>query len=183
MATNLDAIKGTLVGITKGENVLDMLIEFERTLDNLEIFAYKNWLMGELVSGPDIERYWFVTTWMFLYKMMPDPDAGLRLTKIGAKVFFEKSTFSHPAKVRGPEDWADPISKKAKTVTSDVWLVTIKLPMKYITRGLEQMDSIILSDLEKANSDLAQAMEESQPLPEPEMDAMAAEPMDQEEMQ
>ena len=57
MATNLDAIKGTLVGITKGENVLDMLIEFERTLDNLEIFAYKNWLMGELVSGPDIERY------------------------------------------------------------------------------------------------------------------------------
>ena len=76
----------------------------------------------------------------------------------------------------------DPISKKAKTVTSDVWLVTIKLPMKYITRGLEQMDSIILSDLEKANSELAQAMEESQPLPEPEIDAAAA-PMGQEEMQ
>ena len=82
MATNLDAIKGTLVGITKGENVLDMLIEFERTLDNLEIFAYKNWLMGELVSGPDIERYWFVTTWMFPYKMMPDPDAGLRRKRL-----------------------------------------------------------------------------------------------------
>jgi hypothetical protein len=46
--TNLDAIKQTLVGVTKGENVLDMLIEFERTLDNAEVFAYRNWILGEL---------------------------------------------------------------------------------------------------------------------------------------
>ena len=54
MATDLESIKKTLVNISKGNDILDMLIEFERTMDNAEIFAYKNWIMGELVEGPDI---------------------------------------------------------------------------------------------------------------------------------
>jgi hypothetical protein len=51
MATDLDSIKQTLVNISKGESLLDTLLEFERTLDNAEIFAYKNWILGELVEG------------------------------------------------------------------------------------------------------------------------------------
>ena len=37
--TDLDSIKQTLVGISKGDTILDTLLEFERTLDNAEIFA------------------------------------------------------------------------------------------------------------------------------------------------
>jgi hypothetical protein len=160
MATDLDTIKSTLVGISKGEGILDMLIEFERTLDNAELFAYKNWILGEIVEGPIISRYWFKVTFMYPYSMMPDPKAGLRLTKLGALVNFRKGTFSKPVKVRGPEDWSDIQSKKAKMADHDVWLVTIDMPIRYIKGGLENIDDIIQQDIEDTNEELAGAYDE-----------------------
>lgn len=162
--TDLDSIKKTLVGISKGDDILDTLLEFERTLDNAELFAYKNWILGELVEGPIIQRYWYKTVWMFPYAMMPDPNGGLRLTKLGAKVNFRKGVFKKPVKVTGPQDWRDPESKRAKMGEHDVWLVTIELPIKYINRGLEQIDNIIQQDIDTTNAELADAyQDESQP--------------------
>lgn len=157
MTTNLDSIKTTLVNISKGNNVLDTLIEMERTLDNAEIFAYKNWILGELVEGPHISRYWYKVVFMYPYDLMPDPNAGLRLTKIGAKVNFRKGVFKKPVKVEGPQDWVDPQSKRAKMAEHEIWLVTIELPLKYINRGLEQADEIIQRDIDDTNAKLANA--------------------------
>ena len=177
MATDLDTIKQTLIGISKGETLLDTLLEFERTLDNAEIFAYKNWILGELVEGPDISRYWYRTIWMFPYKMMPDPNGGLRLTKIGARVSYKKGIFKKPVKVHGPQDWVDPSSKRAKMVEHDIWLVTIDLPIKYINRGLDEIDDIIQRDLERSQEDLANAFEPSEEPMEQDM-GMEGEDMD-----
>ena len=160
MTTNLDTIKSTLVGISKGEGLLDMLIEFERTLDNVEIFAYRNWMLGEIVDGPHISRYWFKVTLMFPYKMMPDPNAGLRLTKLGVRMGFRKGTFHKPVKVHGPADWADPETKRAKMAEHKVWLVDIDMPLKFIKRGLENNDDIIQKDIDKAEEELSDAFEE-----------------------
>jgi len=167
MATDLDSIKKTLVSISKGESILDTLLEFERTLDNAELFAYKNWILGELVEGPIISRYWYKTVWMFPYAMMPDPDGGLRLTKLGAKVNFQKGIFKKPIKVEGPADWVDPQTKRAKMVDHDIWLVTIELPLKYINRGLENIDDIIQQDIEDTNSELADAFDDQVQTEEP----------------
>ncbi len=158
--TDLESIKKTLVNISKGNDILDTLLEFERTLDNAEIFAYKNWILGEIVEGPDISRYWYKVTLMYPYHSMPDPDAGLRLTKIGAKVSFRKGTFTFPVKVKGPEDWIDPESKRAKLKNSQIWLVTIELPIKFINRGLENSEEIIKKDIEKSNAELSQAYDD-----------------------
>lgn len=159
--TDLESIKKVLVNISKGNNVLDMLIEFERTLDNSEIFAYQNWLLGEIVEGPDIGRYWFKLVLMYPYTKMPDPDGGLRLTKLGAKVNFRKGIFKKPTKVRGPEDWDDMTTKKAKLEEHDIWLVTIELPMKYIDRGLEHNDEVIRRDVDATNEELSDAFDDS----------------------
>lgn len=172
MTTDLDSIKKTLVGISKGDDILDTLLEFERTLDNAELFAYKNWILGELVEGPIIQRYWYKTVWMFPYAMMPDPNGGLRLTKLGAKVNFRKGVFKKPVKVTGPQDWRDPESKRAKMGEHDVWLVTIELPIKYINRGLEQIDNIIQQDIDATNAELADAYQDEAP---PEVDDMGGE--------
>lgn len=177
MTTDLDSIKQTLVGISRGENILDTLIEFERTLDNAEIFAYKNWILGELVEGPEIGRYWYKTTWMYPYAMMPDPNGGLRLTKIGAKVNFRKGVFKKPVRVEGPQDWQDPQSKKAKMSEHEIWLVTIELPLKYINRGLEQADDVIQKDIQNTNAELADAFEDED-TDETTQDGMADESMD-----
>ena len=168
--TDLETIKNTLVRISKGSDLLDTLIEFERTLDNAEIFAYKNWILGEIVDGPEISRYWYTVTLMYPYSHMPDPDGGLRLTKLGAKVSFRKGKFKHPVKVRGPEDWVDPQSKRAKMETKEIWLVTIELPIKYIDKGLDQSDEIIKKDIEKNNAELSKAYndEDEEDIGEPE---------------
>lgn len=163
MTTDLDSIKQTLVNISKGNDILSMLMEFERTLDNAEIFAYKNWILGELVEGPIISRYWFKVVFMWPYAMMPDPNAGLRLTKLGAKVNFRKGIFKKPVKVEGPKDWVDPQTKRAKMAEHEIWLVTIELPMKYIDRGLQQNDEIIQRDIEDTNAELADAFDEQLP--------------------
>jgi len=168
--TDLDSIKNTLVNISRGDSVLDMLLELERTLDNAEIFAYKNWTLGELVEGPHIDRYWFKTVWMYPAKLMPDPNAGLRLTKLGARIGFRKGVFKRPVKVKGPQDWVDPETKRAKMDESEIWLVTIDMPIKYINRGIEHTDDIIQKDIEKTNSDLADAYGETS-----EMDDMSTE--------
>jgi len=163
MTTDLDSIKKTLVGISRGDTILDTLLEFERTLDNAEVFAYKNWILGELVEGPDIGRYWYTVTFMYPAKKMPDPNAGLRLTKLGAKVSYKKGKFKRPTKVKGPADWVDPETKRAKMIDSDIWLVTIELPLKYIQRGLDHTDDIIQQDIENTNAELADAFEEDSP--------------------
>ncbi len=160
MTTDLDSIKKTLVGISQGDTILDTLLEFERTLDNAEVFAYKHWILGELVEGPDIGRYWYKTVWMYPYSKMPDPNGGLRLTKLGAKINFRKGVFKRPVKVEGPEDWVDPQTKRAKMKESEVWLVTIELPLKYIQRGLEHTDDIIQQDIDQTNAELADAYRE-----------------------
>ena len=180
--TDLESIKRTLVAISKGDTLLDTLLELERTLDNAEVFAYKNWSKGELVEGPNIARHWFITTWMYPYNLMPDPDAGLRLTKLGAKVNFRKGNFKRPTKVKGPEDWVDPSTKRAKMVDSVVWLVTIKLPMKYINRGIEQTDDIIDKDIEQTEADLADAYEQDNPDESDVPQDMARPEMGEEEM-
>ena len=77
---------------------------------------------------------------------------------------FEKGTFSKPVKVHGPEDWANPETKRAKMAHHEVWLVTIELPLKYINRGLEQTDDIIQKDIEDTNAELADAFDEQPPL-------------------
>ena len=175
--TDLETIKHTLASISKGENVLDTLMEFERTLDNAEVFAYKNWIVGELVEGPTIGRYFYRTVWMFPHSMMPDPDGGLRLIKLGASVSFKKGTFKKPVKVHGPQDWADTETKRAKLGEYPVWLVTIEMPIKYINRGLEQSETIIQNDIEKTNQMVADAYEESEPEDQTMDDDMTADPM------
>lgn len=163
MTTDLDSIKQTLVNVSKGNSILDTLLEFERTLDNAEVFAYRNWILGELVEGPTIGRYWYKTVWMYPYAMMPDPNGGLRLTKLGAKVNFRKGVFKRPVKVEGPQDWVDPETKRAKMVEHEIWLVTIELPIKYISRGLADIDDIIQQDIQDTNDELADAFDEEVP--------------------
>ena len=95
--------------------------------------------------------------------MMPDPDAGLRLTKLGAKVNFRKGKFRKPVKVKGPAQWSDPETKRAKMAEHEVWLVTIELPLKYINHGIDELDDVIQKDIDATNAELADAYEQEQP--------------------
>ena len=58
---------------------LTTLLDFERVLDEVDIYAFKNWEIGELVAGPDIGKYRVTVTFMWPEKLMPDPRGAKRL--------------------------------------------------------------------------------------------------------
>ena len=72
---------------TSRDSALETLMDFERVLDTANIYAYKNWMEGEIVEGPHIDRYWVTVTLMYYKNQMPDPEGAMRLTKNGCKVY------------------------------------------------------------------------------------------------
>lgn len=121
-------------------SALDTLMDVERVLDNLNMYAYKNWIEGEIVEGPHIDRYWVTVTLMYPYKMMPDPEGSSRLINNGCKVFYAKDELVTAAKLIEPEDSEGtdgpdgrrPGQNRAKQLKRKIWLVTLEIPRKFM---------------------------------------------------
>ena len=108
-----------------------VLKDFERVIDELGIYVYKNWEDGELAKGPEIERHWVTCTFMWPREKMPDPMGGKRLLDYDCKVRYKKSSLVKPRKIRKPDD-IRPGTKKGKLDREPIWLVEIQMPKKLI---------------------------------------------------
>ena len=140
--------------IYMSEGSLTTLLDFERVLDEVDIYAFKNWDIGELVDGPEIGKYRVTCTFMWPLKMMPDPRGGRRLLAFDCEVEYQRKEIKIPIKITDPSDYR-PGTKKAKLMTRDVWLVTITMPkalMNDIRTGSIEMEDqdIDLDDLDQA---------------------------------
>jgi hypothetical protein len=130
------------------------LIDFERVLDELDIYAFKNWQLGELVAGPEIGRYKVSCTFMWPEKLMPDPRGARRLLPFDCKVEFKRTTIKIPVKIEDPDDFV-PGTHKARLIEKRVWLVSIEMPKNLMadirTGSIELEDQDIdLQDLDRA---------------------------------
>lgn len=125
-----DDIIDNLRDIDKNGTLLDILLEFEKTLDNAGMYAYKNWDLGEVCEGPNLSRYWLQLKLMYPYKNMPDPKAALRLEKIGCEVKFQKGTLKTPIVPTGPDDLNS--EGKPKLRSDVVWIIDIYMPRKFV---------------------------------------------------
>jgi len=136
------------------EGSLLTLLDFERVLDELDLYAFKNWQIGELVSGPDIGKYRVTCIFMWPERLMPDPRGARRLLPFDCEVKFKKTAMKVPMKIEDPSDYR-PGTKKARLVEKKIWLVEITMPkalMSDIRTGsveLEDQD-IDLADLDDA---------------------------------
>jgi hypothetical protein len=110
---------------------LGTLKDFERVLDEMDMYVYKNWEDGELVEGPIIERHWISASFMWPEKNMPDPMAGKRLLDYGCKVKYRKSFLVEPRQIKTPEDLR-PGTKKGKLDRNPIWIVEIVMPKKLV---------------------------------------------------
>ena len=139
------------------DSSLTTLLDFERVLDELDTHVFANWKDGELVEGPIYEKYFVTCTFMWPYKMMPDPRGGERLLSYDCEVYYSKDTLEYPIKVEDPDDF-EPGTKMPKMKKIPVWLVKIVMPkklMQEIQQGSLELESATL-DLE----DIEQAYEE-----------------------
>ena len=140
--------------IYMSEGSLTTLLDFERVLDEVDIYAFRNWELGELVAGPDIGKYRVTCTFMWPEKLMPDPRGGRRLLPFDCEVSYMKKDIKIPVKITDPSDYRSG-TKKAKLITRQVWLVEIVMPkalMNDIRTGSIEMEDqdIDLDDLDQA---------------------------------
>jgi len=140
--------------IYMSEGSLTTLLDFERVLDEVDIYAFKNWELGELVAGPDIGKYRVTCTFMWPERLMPDPRGGRRLLPFDCEVSYMKKDIKIPVKITDPSDYRSG-TKKAKLITKQVWLVEIVMPkalMNDIRTGSIEMEDqdIDLDDLDRA---------------------------------
>jgi len=140
--------------IYMSEGSLTTLLDFERVLDEVDIYAFKNWTIGELVAGPEIGKYRVTCTFMWPLKLMPDPRGAQRLLPYDCNVEYLKKEIKIPIKITDPSDYI-PGTHKAKLITKEVWLVEITMPkalMNDIRTGSIEMEDedIDLGELDDA---------------------------------
>lgn len=138
------SIASTVKGIMTSDGAMSTILDFERVLDQSDLYAFKNWIIGELVQGPDVGRYSVTCVFMWPYNLMPDPRGAKRLLKIGCKVKFAKSEVKIPIQIEDYDDYV-PGTRYPKAVNKKVWFVEIEIP-------LELMD-----DIKEGSIDLADA--------------------------
>jgi len=128
------SIVNNVKGIFTSDGIMSTLLDFERVLDEADLYAFRNWIIGELVDGPNVGRYNVKCTFMWPKNLMPDPRGAKRLLAIGCKLTFAKSKIKVPIEIKDYEDFV-PGTKYPKMVEKLVWFVEIEIP-------LELMDDI-----------------------------------------
>jgi hypothetical protein len=142
---------------------LSTLLDFERVLDELDIYAFKNWDLGELVAGPDIGKYKVGCIFMWPGELMPDPRGARRLLPFDCDVRFKKTKIKVPMKILKPDDFR-PGTHVARLTEKPIWLVEIVMPKHLMndikTGSIELEDQTV--DLEELDQAYEQDLDQEQ---------------------
>lgn len=139
------------------DGTMSTLMDFERVLDDADLYAFQNWDLGELASGPVVKKYSVKCMFCWPYKLMPDPRGAKRLLLIGAKLKFKKTKIRVPVAIKTTDDYMSG-SKLPKLVDKKIWLIEITLPvhlMDSIREGSIDLanQTIDLADIDEAYDD------------------------------
>jgi hypothetical protein len=142
---------------------LSTLLDYERVLDELDIYAFKNWDLGELVAGPDIGKYKVGCIFMWPGELMPDPRGARRLLPFDCDVRFKKTKIKVPMKILKPDDFR-PGTHVARLTEKPIWLVEIVMPKHLMndikTGSIELEDQTV--DLEELDQAYEQDLDQEQ---------------------
>ena len=126
--------------LNDSESLIDLMIDIEDYIDSNNVYAFANWIHGELVAGPYVKKYWVTLTLKWPHEKMPDPRAARRLLAQGTRIEFEKSTEEESIPVKTPADY-QPGTKKPRIRKVPVWLVKLSIPRRFVSNvDTEVMD-------------------------------------------
>jgi hypothetical protein len=124
----IDVIKN-IQDLYENNSSLAVLKDFERVLDEMDVYVYENWVDGELAYGPKVDRHWIKVGFMWPHAKMPNPVGAKRLTELGCKVTYQKSHLLEPRPIRTESD-IRPGSKKGRLDRHPIWIVEVQMPKK-----------------------------------------------------
>jgi hypothetical protein len=138
--------------IYESNNHIRVLKDYERVLDELDLYLFDNWADGELVEGPIVNRHTVECKWMWPMEKMPNPRGGKRLLDYDCKVTYKKDELIQPRKIQDPDDYR-PGTKKGKLDRHPIWIVSVTMPkslMFDMYKGyLRNIDQSILDNMEQ----------------------------------
>jgi hypothetical protein len=153
MADILDVIEN-INTLYNSNSSLAILKDYERVIDQIDLYVFENWRDGELVSGPKVERHWVTCEFMWPKDKMPDPEAGKRLAEYGCGVKYKRDTLIKPRKIKTPDD-IRPGTQKGKLDETPIWVVEISMPKKLILDIFRGYHNQLMDELEPANNQAA----------------------------
>jgi hypothetical protein len=127
-----DAVKNTKM-LYLTNSALTTLMDFERVLDEQDVYSFKHWKQGELVEGPLYEKYFVSCKFMWPVAVMPDPNGGKRLLELGCKMFWKKGVLRFPVTIKTDADYRDDGSHKPEIKEVPVWFVNIIMPRELVS--------------------------------------------------
>lgn len=147
-------VSETIRNLYLSEGSISTLLDFERVLDEFDLYAFKNWILGELVEGPDVSKYKVSCVFMWPENLMPDPRGAKRLLPYDCEVNYKKTKMKVPVQVKDPSDF-EAGTHVAKLTEKPIWLVEIVMPKNLLndirTGSIELEDETIdLQDLDDA---------------------------------
>ena len=154
--------------VSETNTLLDMLLEFEKTLEDIDVYAYRNWDLGEVLEGPDMNRHYITVKLMYKLDEMPDPAGAKRLMQKDCLVKYRKDTLISPIKVKTFDDVETDIRAdgsvrhRAKTKSEPVWVVEVKMPRRYVDEfnsDVVEADQDSYVDTESINAEQQAATE------------------------
>lgn len=160
MEISADKINSTISRISNSDDLIDMLIDLEDYLDGSDLYVFKNWINGEIVSGPYVSKYWIKIILKYPYHLMPDPSGAIRLNKTGTQIKYKIGYENVPIEIKDPSDY-QPGTKKPRMVKAKIWLVTLLVPRRLIKKMSDEVmdlydedvdgDAIEANDIQSSN--------------------------------
>jgi hypothetical protein len=138
MTISVKILNDKITEVSKSNTLLDMLMEFEKTLDELDLYAFKNWNKGEILEGPSIGRHYVNVKLLYPLKEMPDPEGAKRLIARDCLIKYSKDTLETPRKVENFNDVEISVRPDGgqrftpKADSNPVWVVSIDMPRRYV---------------------------------------------------
>ena len=165
MTVSVQIINDSIKKISESNTLLDMLLEFEKTLDSLDLYAFKNWQKGEILEGPTLGSHFVNVKLIYPHADMPDPAGAKRLMARDCLVKYTKESLLRPRQIKQYSDVTAEAKPDGRTVykpkpeSSPVWVVSIDMPRRYVdefSKDVVEVDTDQLVDLEDTNTDAQQ---------------------------
>lgn len=162
----------TIQNLYDTDGLLDILLGVEEYFDNMDLYAYKNWINGEIVSGPTVSKYWVEIILKFEEGHYPDPVGSTILTKQGTKIFVKKDVEIKPIEHPRNESDMETISASAGMVNRpkneefEILLYKFQIPRRLVNPESFDEYRLMVSDF-NSNPDDMNSEDEEVPADEP----------------
>ena len=127
---NSSAVYRNTRNLDGDESLMDVVMECAFFLEQIGALAYRNWDKGEIINGPHVSRFFSTISLMFSAKALPDITVIDRLKSMKCKVSYETDTYRRVVTYRESDD--ENAEYYQKVVDHKVWIVTLKIPNRYL---------------------------------------------------